>query len=477
MTGGSSGASAKGKMRRAVEASLSTPDVAVLLSKGTSPNFDEAVARLGGEEQAAQSAQTDLWGNVRIPFLHLMPGYNNSQTDQWIDISSTLVAPYSSLIGHTIRGIPESTVGNISLQVETAYHTLSCTPWFNGTEWLVENPSRLRLYQWKNNTLSRNVTTTSELGGNIIVDILTPTTTPIAWPTTMPSDAKIEKSVLVFGSKHYSTSLNMTLCEASASFVETDVKCVRTSQGGSLSCAAARVRQSPGLPASNWTALNGGGGAYIPNVLDMIPDTLSSSHVGEPSGLELYLRDPPTSFKDNYDLQNFGELPMDVFQARLALVFNTFYHASLNQTNFFGADGVGLYDVASYMETQYGNATGTWTELTPSKYEVQPVWLILYLVATAVLAICAVATIYLSALIRAPDLFGGVSSLTRNSTYVTGIPDGGSALSGTERARLLQDVWVRIQDVKPDDEMGRIAFSDQEELKARGALRWERKYK
>lgn len=125
MTGGSSAASVKGKMRRAVEASLSTPDVAVLLSKGTSPNFDEAVERLGGEEQAAQSAQTDLWGNVRIPFLHLMPGYNNSQTDQWIDISSTLVAPYSSLMGHTIRGIPESSVGNISLQVETAYHTLS----------------------------------------------------------------------------------------------------------------------------------------------------------------------------------------------------------------------------------------------------------------------------------------------------------------------------------------------------------------
>ncbi|KAL1613301.1 hypothetical protein SLS56_012261 [Neofusicoccum ribis] len=112
-----------------------------------------------------------------------------------------------------------------------------------------------------------------------------------------------------------------------------------------------------------------------------------------PSGLELYLQDPPTAFSDDSEFYAYHNVTLDIFQARLALILNTFYDASLNTSNFFGADGVALYDVESHDELQYGNATGTWTEFTPSRYVVQYAWLSLYLASTTVLAICAVVTV------------------------------------------------------------------------------------
>ncbi|KAF4546198.1 uncharacterized protein LTHEOB_4195 [Lasiodiplodia theobromae] len=239
------------------------------------------------------------------------------------------------------------------------------------------------------------------------------------------------------------------------------------------------MRETPGMPPSNWSAVNWGvrGGEFLYD----IPNTIQSSRTGEASGLELYLLDPPTSFS-GFDVGDYTRIPLDTFQARLALIVNSFFHASLNTSKFVGADGVNGTDspddpsFPGSPSLQHGNATGTWTEFTPSRYEVKPAWLTLYLVSTTVLAVCAIASVTISALTRAPDLFCGVSSLTRDSAFMTRVPEGGSSLSGSDRARHLQDVWVRIQDVKPEDDVGRIAFSDQKELGAGATLRWERKY-
>ncbi|OMP84224.1 hypothetical protein BK809_0000156 [Diplodia seriata] len=296
----------------------------------------------------------------------------------------------------------------------------------------------------------------------------------------MPSN-DVEKATLVFGTRGGTTTgsyseIRMTHCEVSATYVETEIECIRASAGGALRCAASRIREAPGMPHSNWSSLNIQR-SFTGNYLSYIPDTIQSAHRVTPSGLESYLQDPPTSFSDGtMDIHDFGNISMDVFQARLALIVNTFYHASLNTSNFLGADGVGLYHVPWNYANQYGNTSGTWTEFTPPRYEVKFGWFALYLAGTTVLAICAIVTVVMTVLTRAPDLFGGVSSLTRDSAFVTGVPDGGSSLSGSERARLLKDLWVKIQDVKPEREVGRIAFSDRKELEGTARLRWDRKY-
>ncbi|EKG20946.1 hypothetical protein MPH_01810 [Macrophomina phaseolina MS6] len=110
-------------------------------------------------------------------------------------------------------------------------------------------------------------------------------------------------------------------------------------------------------PLSN---MNWAGVGYLQWPLQEIPDTIPAGHIRYPSGLEIYLGDPATAFHCEYEqVVAYDELPMDVFQARLAMIFNAFYQASLNATIFFGADGLGLYELDGYLDQlNYGNANG-----------------------------------------------------------------------------------------------------------------------
>jgi hypothetical protein len=53
------------------------------------------------------------------------------------------------------------------------------------------------------------------------------------------------------------------------------------------------------------------------------------------------------------------------------------------------------------------------------------------------------------------------SALTGDSVFIQQ-PTSASTMDGSERARLLRDTWVMIQDVRPDEKVGRIALSDAE---------------
>lgn len=284
----------------------------------------------------------------------------------------------------------------------------------------------------------------------------------------------VEKAIFVCGVNSWG-GINMTKCEASAHYVETEVQCTRLSVGGALSCAATRTRETEGKPASNWTALNLAPFAYLMNFIRILPDIGTSDHVNERSTLELFLNNPATAIKDTADFpEAYDEIPMELFQARLSLVFNSFWQASTNATNFFGADGVALYQPVD--ARTYGNATGTWTQFTSPKYQVNSGWLSLYFAATAVTTVCSIITLVLRTQIRAPDIFGGVSALTRDSIFITSIPSAGSGIPEDDRARKLKNVWVRVQDVKPTDAVGRIAFSNFKEYRNNPGLIWERVY-
>lgn len=133
--GASSRASAIAKIRALFGAALSSPTSSVMLSNGSSSAFDAAVERLGGSSEAVKSAARDTWGNVRIPFVHLLPGYDTEDPYQWLDVPTDEIPPYESLIGIPIRGIPEATSGNMSLQVSTFYSVLNVRAAANNRVW------------------------------------------------------------------------------------------------------------------------------------------------------------------------------------------------------------------------------------------------------------------------------------------------------------------------------------------------------
>ncbi|KAK8168855.1 hypothetical protein BKA80DRAFT_268081 [Phyllosticta citrichinensis] len=202
---------------------------------------------------------------------------------------------------------------------------------------------------------------------------------------------------------------------------------------------------------------------------------LASTHASGIGVLELYLKDPTRNFNDNNigDPLDYGPVSMPVFSARLAMLINTFWYTVLNTSIFLNVDS------ATPLPTDYnfggwGNMTGNWTTPTPQIYIISKPWMALYVIATIILSACALVTVALQSRTRAPDILGSVSTLTRDSLCVSTVPPGGSGLDSTERARFLKDVWVRIQDVQPENEIGKIAFSDSSELGSR--LKWSRSY-
>jgi len=248
----------------------------------------------------------------------------------------------------------------------------------------------------------------------------------------------------------------MILCTPKTEYVESSINCSRVANGEDMTCSVTSMRNNPSMgDDSSNTALHIGR-QY--DILDEIPWILSNVKADQPLLLERWLRNPPTAMQEpNTGLKAvwYEDIPMSIFQNRLAMVLNTYLRASLNLTNNVGSDGLLLDN----RDSDWANLTGTWFEYTPPIYYLNWKWFYLYFISSLVLAGCALANIVLRCLIRIPDFLTSVSGLTRDSPFVD-VPTPASILGGSERSRLLQDKLVMVQDVKPQDEVGRIAFSD-----------------
>jgi hypothetical protein len=82
----------------------------------------DAVERLGGMDEALRISKRDLWRNLRVPFLHSLPGYDDRVPD-WIPVPVDATPQYSSAIGVPIRGLQQQS-GNTSFVMQTNYETV-----------------------------------------------------------------------------------------------------------------------------------------------------------------------------------------------------------------------------------------------------------------------------------------------------------------------------------------------------------------
>lgn len=120
---GSGKMSLMGQYRALVDAVFSSQDVTLLHADNSSRGFESATQRAGGRVETIRVTRRDLWRNVRIPFLHTLPGYN-SRSDDWITVPSDVIPKYSSLIGVPIRGFPTAQEANTTFIIQTNYQTL-----------------------------------------------------------------------------------------------------------------------------------------------------------------------------------------------------------------------------------------------------------------------------------------------------------------------------------------------------------------
>jgi hypothetical protein len=92
------------------------------------------------------------------------------------------------------------------------------------------------------------------------------------------------------------------------------------------------------------------------------------------------------------------------------------------------------------------------------QYRLNWIWMSLDFVGCVVLLLAASAAVWLEKHTLAPDIFGYVSSLTRDNPMIQ-LPEGGSTLNGIDRARMLKGVKVMIADIGGSDGMGKVGLA------------------
>ena len=145
----------------------------------------------------------------------------------------------------------------------------------------------------------------------------------------------------------------------------------------------------------------------------------------------------------------------------LTRYFNTFYAAS---TNLKYAHVFADQEVAAGGKLTIARTNNDFTiagmhgaQHWPN-YALSLPWVIVDLVSCAVLLFAALASFWLRKHTLAPDIFGYVSSLTRDNPHLD-LP-GGSTLSGIDRARRMKHVKVKIGDVgSGEDGAGRVGLT------------------
>ncbi|EXJ74575.1 uncharacterized protein A1O5_02871 [Cladophialophora psammophila CBS 110553] len=167
-------------------------------------------------------------------------------------------------------------------------------------------------------------------------------------------------------------------------------------------------------------------------------------------GLQNFLGQPEGSIGegDNYD--QFLSTQQRGLELPLTQYFNTYYILSQVVT--------GVAPSYAPDDTQF-QALPIHGALYDPHYAILWGWIAVDFVSCIILLIAAIIACWLRIHTLAPDIFGYVSSLTRDNPHVA-LPDNGTTLNGLERARLLRNVKVKIGDVSsPDEESGRVGLA------------------
>ncbi|KAM5347665.1 hypothetical protein ACJ41O_007489 [Fusarium nematophilum] len=283
-------------MRSSIVSLFFTPGVLASHSNGSSDKFEAVIETLGGRQQAVQVGQRDLWRNVRIPFMELLPDYDPEDPMSWLSVPSDMVVPYASLIGIPIRGGSFNRTGNSTLVIQSHYQTLSCGAEFNGSSWVQTGSTKLK-YNTPNSSggLNDQYIGVAPNGAepNIFLAVVNNMTTLkehlglMEYPLVEPS-SKLE--LLVGGNCSNVTSPSTTMfrqCKVSTSYIDIEVACTRLDSLDKLQCKAERVRHTPGFPiAGNLTALSNG--RMMEGIIWEMPFTTASYSYMSSSNLEMY---------------------------------------------------------------------------------------------------------------------------------------------------------------------------------------------
>lgn len=114
-------------------------------------------------------------------------------------------------------------------------------------------------------------------------------------------------------------------------------------------------------------------------------------------------------------------------------------------------------DIQQGQEDQFISVNATHVYTAGQVFFISPGWVIGYFLCAGLLLIAGTLSVIVESMTVAPDILGYVSTVARNSKYLQ-LPKTNSAMNGGERARVLGETKVMMQDVKAKADVGRIAL-------------------
>ena len=411
--------------------------------------------------QQVKTSPVDQWNNVKIPYLEelsVLPTPPNG--NPWIPIEmETTNQTWVSLSGLIIQSIPIDS--NSSFIIDTAYLDVSCS---DVVELPTDDNGKILPSPLVNNLHSTNLSKpfdTNMEWKSLFVDTLTDNAHSYEMPLSLVygSDAKNAFSSSEESSSNDENSIEVYNCSVTYPKVQGNVSC------NGISCGVTHMRRlepPETLPQAAPFFLT----EYI-GLLDFIPRSLGSPHDGDTSAIEQYLMgsDAPMAVPvDRPYVNNFTGIPGPVFAKRLTTVLNTAWQAgmcpfgiSLGAVNFTNVTNSPSGISVNCNSTA---ATANRTMVLPqARYAASIERASCLLAITFVLQACALGGFALRLVTKAPDILGYISTLTRDNAHFD-LPDGGNTMTGVQRARYLANVKVGLRDVRPEEDVGHIAFSN-----------------
>jgi hypothetical protein len=410
---------------------------------------------------ATQSTPRDLWGNIKIPRIEHYEQIAIADQDGWYDTKNGDASTYTSFIGIPISGLNSSRFIDYKTRIHTPYLSVTCSldttrNYLNFTAKTPPDPSNPDRFQ--------NFTGN---GGAIFTE----------HTRAMDKADDLKPFTFIFTTYFLNRDFEYTLdCNIVGSYVETEIVCPASS-----SCAVDRTRRSrlTHLP-SNWTFIDA-----APTNLDILFGEFLKSSSATLRGATLvqrYLSDPDVIVREE-NLYLVNRTTEENYSVRMGQLLNSYFNimnrlyaitGGINDNTAYFYDK-NLSFVPSMVPERNGsgvrfNFTGedrkarAWTSEGTKSTSTEIIvahkpWIITLCIASVVLMLASVISpIVHHFLIRGPEILMNMSSLAmRNNPHIP-LPEGGTYLDASDRAKLLQGVRIRYGDVEGNAIVGKLVI-------------------
>jgi hypothetical protein len=268
----------------------------------------------------------------------------------------------------------------------------------------------------------------------------------VTFASSRPTEVTSETNLTDTSSYHgYNETVVYSTCTFNITFVDSHLSCIKEI------CAVDRMRLKPGdhvLPG-------------FQNLDQGLTETEPHYTSGSATLTERYILDPATAADVGNALTiDMVNVTQSNFTTRFARLVNTYWLTGYAPVGITG----GVSHTALGFDYIIRNTTAQWTDTT-TVYALNFGWLVGLFICSVLLLLTGIASAIFESLTVGPDVLGFASSIVRQSKYVR-IPDserGGSTIGGAQRARMLGKVEVMMQDVRGNQEVGKIALGTGDE--------------